>query len=101
MPGQIRPNRLEVSDRFPMLGFTIRTDEAPARAEIAIAADPALFRADQQANRTRGNFYCSRAGGPLSIPRGEAVYLVPPDVLAGFIGQERLFVGLALGPERN
>ena len=26
MTAQIRPNRLEVSDRFPMLGFAIRTE---------------------------------------------------------------------------
>ena len=34
MATQIRPNRLEVSDRFPMLGFTVRTDGSAKRYEI-------------------------------------------------------------------
>lgn len=101
MAAQIRPNRLEVSDRFPMLGFTIRTDGSPQRAEVAIATDPSLFRAEKKTERTSANFYSSRAGGPLVVPRSEAVYVVPPEVLAGFIGQERLYFGLATTPERN
>ncbi len=101
MAAQIRPNRLEVSDRFPMLGFTIRTDGSPQRAEVAVATDPSLFRPDKKAERTGGNFYSSRAGGPLLVPRGEAIYVVPPEVLARFIGQGRLYFGLATMPERN
>jgi uncharacterized protein YycO len=98
---QIRPNRLEVTDRFPMLGFTIRTDGSPQRAEVALATDPSLFRADRKTARTSSNFYSSRAVGPLSVPRGEAVYVVPPEVLARFVGQERLYVGLATTPGGN
>ena len=84
-----------------MLGFTIRTDGSPQRAEIAIATDPNLFRAENKAGRTLSNFYSSRASGPLPVPRGEAVYVVPADVLARFIGQERIYVALATTPERN
>lgn len=101
MAAQIRPNRLEVNDRFPMLGFTIRTDGTPQRAEVAIATDLALFRPEHKGQRTAANFYSSRAGGALSVPRGEAIYVVPPEVLARFIGAERLYVALATTPERN
>src|SRR5262245_37783272 len=101
MRAQIRANRLEVSDRFPVLGFTIRTDESPARAEVAVATHPSLLRAEMKAKRTTSSFYSSRAGGMLAVPRGEAVYLVPPEVLARFVGQERLYVGLAVGADRN
>lgn len=101
MNAQIRPTRLEVSDRFPALGFTIRTDEGRSRAEVAIATQPSLFLAEMKAKRTPSNFYSSRGSEQLALPRGEAVYLVPPEVLARFVGQERLYVGLALAPERN
>jgi uncharacterized protein YycO len=98
---QIRPNRLEVTDRFPMLGFTIRTDGTPQRAEVAVATDPSLFLAQNKAGRTLANFYSSHATGPLPVPRGEGIYVVPAEVLARFIGQERLYVALATVPERN
>src|SRR5215470_9163194 len=101
MNAQIRPNRLEVSDRFPVVGFTIRTDESRARAEVAIATDPSLFQSEMKTKRTPSTFYSSRATGQLTSPRGEAVYLVPPEALARFVGQERLYVALAIAPDRN
>src|SRR5205085_3896647 len=91
----IRPNRQEVSDRFPMLGFTIRTDGDDKRYEVVIAADASLFRADARPKRTRANFYSSRAAGLQPIDRGEAVYVLPPEVLARFVGQEKLYYALA------
>ena len=100
MSANIHPNRLEVSDRFPMLGFTLRTDGSPQRAEVAIATDPSLFRSEHKTQRTAANFYSSRAAKPLLVPRGEAVYLVPPEVLARFIGKERIYFSLATTPER-
>jgi N-acetyl-anhydromuramyl-L-alanine amidase AmpD len=93
MAAQIRPNRLDVTDRFPMLGFTIRTDSPPRVAEVVVATDPELFTAKEK--RTSSNFYSSREHGLLSIPGGEAVYVVPPDVLARFIWADRLYFGLA------
>ena len=75
--------RLDVTDRFPMLGFTIRTDSPPRVAEVVLATDPALFA--KKEGRTPSNFYTSREHGLLSVPRGEAVYVVPPEVLARFI----------------
>jgi len=98
MTAQIRPNRLEVNDRFPMIGFTIRSDSAPTRAEVAVATDPALFQQDRKQDRTLSNFYSSRAGVPLTIPRNEAVYLLPAEILARFVGQDRLYYALATGP---
>ena len=92
---QIRPTRLEVNDRFPMLGFTIRTQTPGSRAEVVIATDPRLLGPDGKAQRTPSNFFSSRAAGELTIARDEAVWVVPPEVLAHFVGAERLYFGLA------
>ncbi|WP_372665926.1 N-acetylmuramoyl-L-alanine amidase [Amycolatopsis kentuckyensis] len=81
-----------MTDRFPMLGFTIRTD-GPGVAEVVVATDPALFVTP--ASRTSSTFYSSREHGLLSLPGGDAVYTVRPDVLARFIHAERLYFGLA------
>jgi N-acetyl-anhydromuramyl-L-alanine amidase AmpD len=98
MATQIRPNRLEVSDRFPMLGFTVRTDGNVKRYEIAIGTSPDLFGPDGKNHRSRNNFFSTRAAGPLPIERGEAVYVLPPEVLARFVGQQKLYYGLATVP---
>jgi N-acetyl-anhydromuramyl-L-alanine amidase AmpD len=95
MATQIRPNRLEVSDRFPMLGFTVRTDGNAKRYEIAIGTSPELFGADGKGRRSRDTFYSTRAAGPLPIERGESVYVLPSDILARFVGQKKLYYGLA------
>lgn len=95
----IRVNRESVNDRFSVLGFTVRT-ESPL-FEIGIATDPALFQAENRAHRTRRNFYSSRSVGALRARRGEAVYLVPPDVLANFVGRSRLYFGLATYRENS
>ena len=98
MPSQIRPNRLEVSDRFPMLGFTIKTDGEGKRYEVVIASDATLFQSGAKAKRTKTNFYSSRAMGLQPIDRGEAVYVLPPEVLARFVGQDKLYYALATYP---
>src|SRR4051812_18183618 len=90
---RINANRDTVDDRFSVLGFTVRT-ESPLY-EIAVATDPALFRADARARRARRNFFSSRAQGALRARRGEAVYLLPQDVLANFVGSPKLYFGLA------
>src|SRR4051794_8920701 len=95
MASEIRPTRLEISDRFPVAGFTVRTDTSPAWFEVAVATEPALFQPDQKARRTRSNFYSSRAGGPLPAERGEAVYLIPQNVITRFVGASKLYVALA------
>ncbi len=77
-----------------MLGFAIRNDAA-GRSELALASDPALFEPKNKAQRTQSNFYCNRATGGLALARGETMYIVPPEVLARFVGQEKLYFGLA------
>ncbi|MGL6290332.1 MAG: trypsin-like peptidase domain-containing protein, partial [Silanimonas sp.] len=89
----IRANREAIDDRFSVLGFSIRTEQP--WYEVGLATDPSLFKPENRGRRTPRNFYSSRAQGPQSARRGEAVYLLPADVLQHFIGQPRLYFGLA------
>ncbi len=97
MTAQIRPNRMEVSDRFPMLGFAVRVDQPNVEAQVVLATDVTLFDAANKPRRTAANFYCSDEQGRLSVPRGDGVFVVPPEVLARFIGGQKLYFGLATG----
>lgn len=90
---QIRANRLEISDRFPLLSFTVNSSGAPRVAEIVLATDIALFR--DKTKRTSTNFFSSRELGLLSLPTGPAVYTVPPQILSRFAHADRLWFGLA------
>ncbi|MFL0355806.1 N-acetylmuramoyl-L-alanine amidase [Erythrobacter sp. GH1-10] len=96
MKAQIRPNRIDISDRFPLASFTIMTDGQPRLAEIVLATDPALFASKE--GRSRSTFFTTKELGVLSLPRAEAVYTVPPEVLARFTDAERLWFGLATAP---
>ncbi len=89
----IRANRESVDDRFSVLGFTVRS-ELPL-FEIGIATDPELLKPAQRLRRTSRNFFTSRLLRSAPSQRGEAVYLVPPEVMARFVGQPRLYFGLA------
>lgn len=89
----IRANRDSVDDRFSVLGFTVRS-ESPI-AEVVVTTDPALTLKENRDKRSRSNFYSSRAAGGIRVRRGEAVYLVPPEVLANFVGARKLYFGLA------
>ena len=95
MPATLRPTRQEVSDRFPMLGFNIRNDGSARRAEIALTTEPALLSAENKGQRTLANFYSSRAVGSLNLAAGETMYIVPPEVLSRFVGQDKLYFALA------
>ena len=101
MTAQIRPTRMDVSDRFSWLGFAIRTGEPNVDAEVVLATDIDLFYPQNKSRRTAANFYSSREHGLLAVPRGEGVFIVPPEVLARFIGQDRLYFGLATGRTGN
>jgi N-acetyl-anhydromuramyl-L-alanine amidase AmpD len=90
---RIQANRDTIDDRFSVLGFTVRT-ESPL-FEVAVATDPNLFSTHNRTRRAHANFHSSRIHGAIRARRGEAVYLVPPEVLANFIGQPRLYFGLA------
>ena len=101
MTAQIRPNRMEVSDRFPMLGFAVRAEEPNVEAEVVLATDIGLFQPQNRTSRTAANFYSSRETGVLSVPRGDGIFVVPPEVLARFIGNDKLYFGLATGRTGN
>lgn len=89
----IRANRESIDDRFSVLGFTVRS-ELPL-FEIGLATDPELLRPESRAKRTAANFFTSRLLRASPSQRGEAVYLVPPEIVARFVGQQRLYFGLA------
>ncbi|WP_242113298.1 N-acetylmuramoyl-L-alanine amidase, partial [Luteimonas aquatica] len=89
----IRANRAAIDDRFSVLGFTVRT-ESPL-FEIGLATEPELLRSENRARRNAGNFYTTRLLSAGNARNGEAVYLVPPSVVARFVGQPRLYFGLA------
>ena len=93
MPVQIRPNRIDLNDRFPMLAFTLQSSDGPRIADVVLVTQLALL--SERGARTSGNFYSSREHGILSIPASGSVFTVPPQVLARFIGAEKLYVGLA------
>lgn len=96
---RIQANRDTIDDRFSVLGFTVRC-ESPL-FEVAVATDPNLFKPENRGRRARANFYSSRAQGVMRARRGEAVYLLPPDVLSNFVGQPRLYFGLATYRENS
>lgn len=90
----IRANRASVDDRFSVLGFTVQAQEP--LYEIGLATEPDLLRAEHRSRRNSSNFYTSRVVGTAGGGRrGESVFLVPPSVVARFIGQPRLYFGLA------
>ncbi len=96
----IRPNRPDVSDRFPVAGFTVRTG-GPSYFEVAVATDPALFLPEHQKDRDDSNFYSTHDSGPLPADGGEAVYLLPPGVLSRFAGRDRLYYAMATFADRT
>ncbi len=95
MASQISPTRMVASDRFPMVSFNIRTDEPNKRYEVAVASDPMLFQPEFREKRTKGTFFSSRGAGFQPIEQGAAVYVLPPEILARFAGQEKLYFALA------
>jgi V8-like Glu-specific endopeptidase len=88
---RIRANRESIDDRFNVLGFTVNADQP--LYEIALATEPDLFMPEHRARRTSGNFYASPLQGARKS--SDNVYLVPPSVVARFVGQPRLYFGVA------
>ena len=88
---RIRANRESIDDRFSVLGFTVNADQP--LYEIALATEPDLLRPENRARRTAANFYASSLQS--ARPRSDAVYMVPPAVVARFVGQPRLYFGVA------
>lgn len=88
----IRANRGSIDDRFSVLGFTVRTEDP--LFEIGLATDPDLLKAENRSQRSAGNFFSS----PIlsaGARHGDIVYLVPPNTVARFAGQPKLYFGLA------
>lgn len=101
MKSFIRPNRMEVSDRFPVLGFTVGTDSDHPFYEIAIATDPHLFDADKKPQRSHENFYSTRSCGSLAGNGRESVFLLPDQILNRFVSASKLYFGLATFADKN
>ena len=101
MLAQIRPTRIDVTDRFPMVGFKILADRDTAQAEVAIAIDPNLFSAEGKKNRNTDNFYSTRGSNGLRLNGGEGGITIPPEILARFIGKDKIYFGLATGPQNG
>lgn len=96
MVAQIKLKGVEVSDRFPTLGFTIQSDR-PLEAEVVLATDPSLFRPENDAKRSASNFYASREDGMTQIRAATCAFDVPARVLARFVGNDRLYFALLVG----
>src|SRR5262249_52629490 len=96
----LTPTRTEITDRFSVLGFRVHTGNKPYFEE-AIANDPSLFRADAKSRRNANNFYSSRSSGHLTSEHGEAIFLIPPDILRRFVGNERIYYTLAVFPDSS
>jgi V8-like Glu-specific endopeptidase len=88
----IRANRESIDDRSSVLGFTVRSEQP---FEIGLATEPELLQPQHRSRRTPHNFFSSGLLRATPSQRGEAIYLVPPDVLARFVGQSKLYFGLA------
>lgn len=89
----IRATRESIDDRFSVLGFNVRTEDP--LFEVVLATDPDLLRSENRARRSSANFFSSHILSAGASSRGEAVYLVPPNIVARFVGQSRLYFGLA------
>jgi hypothetical protein len=96
MAAQIELRGRAVSDRFPTLSFTIRSD-APMDAEVTLASDPSLFRPENQARRNASNFYTSGEDGITHVRAGTSTFDVPARVLARLVGTDRLYFALSAG----
>jgi V8-like Glu-specific endopeptidase len=60
-----------------------------------VATDPVLLLPEHRQERNDTNFFSTYASGPLPAERGEAVYLLPPGVMARFAGKDRMYYALA------
>ena len=77
-------NRHRLDDRFPVLGFNIRTQGRPY-FEVLLATDRTLFDPANASRRTPANFYAGRQDGGLARAGAEdTAYIVPAGVLRRF-----------------
>ncbi|RDD61010.1 hypothetical protein [Ferruginivarius sediminum] len=96
MTVSIQPNHLISSDTRPSTSYLIRTGNEPRWIEVVVTTDPTLARPENQARRTAENFFSTRGYRErMEAQRGEAVFVLPAAILARFVGQERLYHGVA------
>ena len=91
----ISATRHEVSDRFEVLGFTVKTGRKPY-FQVVLVSDLDALR--DKGKRTPLTFWASN---PIAAEKGEAVFLVAPEVLKRFAGKPRLYYGLATFADAN
>jgi hypothetical protein len=82
---EIIPNRKSIDDKFPVLGFTVKTGGLPYY-EVVITTKKELFAPAMASNRNSQNFYSSRQENNLLLQTNsnDSVYIVPASVLNGF-----------------
>lgn len=85
MSVEIIPNRRQIDNKFPVLGFTVKTDGLPFY-EVILTTNRNLFAQQNSAERNQYNFYSSRQeNGKLEkVNLDDSVYFVPPTVLNNF-----------------
>lgn len=83
-PPAIVANRHRLDDRFPVLGFNIRTQGRPY-FEVLLTTSRELFDPANASKRTPANFYAGRQDGGLARSAAEdTAYIVPAGVLRRF-----------------
>jgi hypothetical protein len=83
-PPTIVANRHRLDDRFPVLGFNIRTQGRPY-FEVLLTTSRELFDPANASKRTPSNFYAGRQdGGLVRAAAEDTAYIVPAGVLRRF-----------------
>ncbi|MBC7901553.1 MAG: hypothetical protein H7070_16040 [Saprospiraceae bacterium] len=81
---EIIPNRRQIDDRFPVLGFTVKTGGLPFY-EVLATTERRFFAPEFAGERSAANFFSSRqANNQLQRAGDDSVYILPAAVLNGF-----------------
>ena len=83
---EIIPNRQQIDDKFPVLGFTVKTGNLPY-FEVIVTIDKQLFAPAKAAERNAANFFSSRQPPSNQLQAtnsNDSVYVVPAAVLNSF-----------------
>jgi hypothetical protein len=82
---EIIANRQQIDNRFPVLGFTVKTGGLPYY-EVIVTTESKLFSPASAADRASRNFFTSRqTNNQLQKTDGnDSVYIVPSSVLDNF-----------------
>jgi hypothetical protein len=82
---EIIPNRRQIDNKFPVLGFTIKTGGLPFY-EVILTTNRELFAPQNSAHRNKNNFYSSRQEKNQleKVNQNDPIYFVPPTVLNNF-----------------